>query len=623
MKQPVQRRSRSWQTLMWIATVAVALYTLSYLPYASQPPEIWRETDPYQKLGHLLSQASRDPLSDRLGQPTIHPDERNAAKGKHAMVASDVPACSTMGKEILLRGGNAADAAITVALCIGSVNAHSSGIGGGGFILSSHRGDVISIDAREMAPERAHKNMFNHFPLLSKVGGLAVAVPGELRGLEELFIRHGSGNLTWAQLFEPVIALNRKGFACTALFERILQIENELVLSKVPQLRESWDFIFNDHGELKKEGDWITRPKYADTLARIAANGSSAIFYTDMAPGMVAAATAMGGVLDVADFAAYDVIVEPGLETEIEFPQGRRKVYTANGVSSGLALVAGLKFFGRVFAKDAPGLFVHKMIETFKWLAAVRTKLGDVEPDYKQALVRNYTSDEWIDTVFADQGYSDHHTFPWRHYGPEYDVVESMGTAHFSVVDEHGNSVGMTTTVNLLFGSLVYDNTTGIILNNEMDDFSMPKTSNAFNLTPSIYNFIRSHKRPLSSTTPTIIATVDGRPEMVIGAAGGSRIPTAVLQAIVGTYYYNYTMLQAVAYPRLHHQLIPETLMVENCTVLDELYPGILGELGARNHTITETGTLTAMNGIRWSEDDHSYHGVSDFWRKMGHADGY
>ena len=129
----------------------------------------------------------------------------------------------------------------------------------------------------------------------------------------------------------------------------------------------------------------------------------------------------------------------------------------------------------------------------------------------------------------------------------------------------------MTTTVNLLFGSLVYDNSTGIILNNEMDDFSQPKVPNAFNLTPSIYNFIGPHKRPLSSTAPTIIVDSDtGKPDLLIGAAGGLRIPTAVLQAIVRIYYERKQLLHTISFPRLHHQLIPRNIMVENFTVFDD-----------------------------------------------------
>ncbi|CAN3372774.1 hypothetical protein DIURU_004737 [Diutina rugosa] len=609
--------------LVALVTLASYRYRLATGPAPAVPLDPIRELDPYQALSlHLES----DPLRDGLGKPTINPDPKHVARGRQAMVACDVPLCSTMGKDILRQGGNAADAAITVALCIGSVNSHSSGIGGGGFILSKNGDDVISIDAREAAPKAASKHMYDEFPLYSIIGGRAVAVPGELKGLWNLYQHHSSGNLTWKQLFEPVIKLNREGWPCSVLFELILQVENEQVFSLAPQLKEGWDFIFRDDGSMLHRDDWIKRPNYADTLEKIAESGSADIFYDpdgELVKGMVASAKRSGGLIVAQDFANYDVVVEKPISTVINFPQGSKTVYTARGVSSGLAMIAGLKFFTRVFKNDGPSLYLHKLIESFKWLAAIRTRFGDTEDVYKEKLIKNYTSDAWIDSVFAENKYSDDHTFDWSSYGPEYEMASSMGTAHFSVVDKHNNSVAMTTTVNLLFGSLVYDNRTGIILNNEMDDFSMPQRPNSFNLTPSVHNFIRPHKRPLSSTSPTIIVDKHGRPEMVIGCAGGSRIPTAVLQAIIGVYFYNYTMLEAIAYPRLHHQLIPEAVMVENRTVLNELYPKAEAALRKRNHTILESGTLSAMNGIRWSEEDQQYHGVSDFWRKMGRADGY
>lgn len=181
----------------------------------------------------------------------------------------------------------------------------------------------------------------------------------------------------------------------------------------------------------------------------------------------------------------------------------------------------------------------------------------------------------------------------------------------------------MTTTVNLLFGSMIVDPTTGIILNNEMDDFSQPNVSNAFGLEPSIYNFIAPFKRPMSSTAPSFLVNKKtGLTEFLIGAAGGSRIPTAVLQAIYRTYYQKLSLLETIAFPRMHHQLIPEYVMVDNLTIFsDEHSFNILESLRSRGHDISESGSLTAMNGIQ--RVGKVLHGVSDFWRKRGEADGY
>ncbi|RCK56558.1 Gamma-glutamyltransferase [Candida viswanathii] len=540
------------------------------------------------------------------------------------MVASDVPLCSRMGTLILRRGGNAADAAVTVALCIGSVNSHSSGIGGGGFIVSRKQedGDVVSIDAREMAPGLAFKEMYGRLNILSKIGGLSIAIPGELKGLYELFSRHGSGNLTWLELFEPVIELNRKGFACLKVFEAVLAKEYELVLLKVPVLKKSWDFIFKEDGELISEGDWIKRENYADTLELIAKNGSADVFYDPLGPivqSLVGVIQTWGGIMTPRDFENYHVNVEKPLVSKID----NYTVYTSNGISSGLALLSGLNFFHRVFnSSDNEVQIHHKLIESFKWLSSIRTRFGDI--DNRADLIDTYAhSTHWIDDILTHSKFSTSQTFPWRHYEPQYDIAEPQGTSHFSIVDEHDNAVAMTTTVNLLFGSMIYDPLTGIVLNDQMDDFALPNVTNAFNLTPSIHNFIYPYKRPLSSTAPTIIVNdATNRTDFVIGAAGGSRITSAVLQAIVRVYYKHRDLLSTIAFPRLHHQLIPEFVMAENVSVLDTAHRGLVGGLEKLGHGFLETGALTAMNGIKRVKNG-ALHGVSDWWRKRGEADGY
>ncbi|KAI5966608.1 hypothetical protein KGF57_000572 [Candida theae] len=606
--------------LVLLPILLLLLLTITKLPkdYSTIPFDISRG-DPYITIQH----ATDDPLHDKIGQPDLHPSKKHLHEGSKAMVASDVPICSTMGKDILLKGGNAADAAVTVALCIGSINAHSSGIGGGGFILSRNvdKEDVISIDARETAPALASKNMYGKSFVLSKIGGLAIAIPGELKGLDELYKRHGSGRLSWKQLFQPVIDLNERGWNCSKVFETVVAKEDELVLSRAPVLKKMWDFIFTKDGDLVKEGDWIQRPNYANTLRVIANNGSSDVFYDPegpIVPSLVNTIAKWGGIVTPPDFANYKVNVEEPLSTTIH----DRTLYTSNGVSSGISLVAGLNFFHAVYngSEDAV-MFNHKLIESFKWSSSVRTRLGDIPKRSK--VTEKYSAGTWINDVLTKGRYSDDTTFPWENYNPKYDMVDPQGTSHFSIVDEDDNSVAMTTTVNLLFGSMIYDKATGIVLNDEMDDFSQPNVSNAFNLTPSIYNFIEPGKRPLSSTSPTII-TYNNRSDLVIGAAGGSRITNAVLQAIVRLYYRETGLLETIAYPRMHHQLIPENVMSEDLTTFAKQYSGvdIVDKLKSKKHTFLETGALTAMNGIKRVKDG-TLQGVSDYWRKRGEADGY
>lgn len=579
--------------------------------------------------------AAEDPVGDKVGQPTLHPLEDFRRYGSKAMVSSDVPLCSTMGKQILQQGGNAADAAVTVALCIGSVNLHSSGIGGGGFIVTTNGNETLSIDARELAPALAHKHMYDGNPLLAQFGGLAVAIPGELAGLHELYVRHGSGNLSWHQLFEPVIELNRKGWVAGEIWARAVQKLDELLLSRVPPLRESWDFIYKQgKHQVIEEGDLVKRPNYAETLETIAKNGSAQIFYDPegpIAPKLAKLAQKLGGIITAEDFAKYKAKVTKALQFNFAVDEDDYELSTTGGVSSGLALIAGLNFYSTLrdespADKDDHVLKIHRLIEAMKWTALARSHLGDVNETYWDSIVGQYSSPKWAQTLLDNGMYSDETTFPWKHYGPLYELTEPHGTSHFSIVDDHGGAVGMTTTVNLLFGSLVYNRETGVVLNDEMDDFSMPDYSNAFNLTPSALNFIAPYKRPLSLTTPSIIKK-NGQLHFLIGAAGGSRIVTAVLQAIVRVIYEEKLLLETIAYPRLHHQLIPLFAMVENVAMFNSEFRDTLACIKcdlekSMNHTFFESGALTAMNGIKRSADG-GWEGVSDYWRKRGVADGY
>lgn len=576
----------------------------------------------------------RDPLDTEIGHPTLDPSLEHLHYGSRAMVASDVPLCSIMGKDILLRGGNAADAAVTVALCIGSVNLHSSGLGGGGFILSLQKGntenEIISIDGREKAPSSASKSMFSKTPLLLIIGGLAVGVPGELKALDELFRRHGSGNLTWLQLISPVISLNRLGFNCLSVLANAIKIEDELILQQFDSLRENFGFLYKPNGSVVLSGDLISRQNLAKTLSIIAKNGLSNVFYDPngpIAPLLAQKSRQYGGILTAQDFAEYLVRVEEPLVTNFTAKNGKHfSVYTTRGVSLGLALIAGIQFFTKMYSiKDSATLTLHKLIESFRWLASVRLRLGDYGgPGRFSKLADNFKDALWVQEKIEQKRYSDFRTFEWHNYEPEYQVQESRGTAHLSIVDEHNNAVSMTTTVNLLFGSLVLEPVTGIILNNQMDDFSLPHTCNSFGLAPSKYNYICGSKRPLLSAVPVIITDdVTGLPDMVIGAAGGLRITTSILSVLVRSYLFDLDLLHAVAAPRIHDQLIPMQALVEDLEMLDsEFGDSVTADLIAIGHNLTSSGPCTSLNTVQRINSTALY-GVSDYWRKLGEAEGY
>lgn len=620
--------ARAFFRAVVLGMITCLCYVLYTRPRPRSEANPFRVADRYRAYDEVYT--SKDPLDLNLGHPTLNPNARHLHWGTQAMVACDVPLCSTMGKDILLRGGNAADAAVTVALCIGSVNLHSSGIGGGGFILSRTCDDFISIDGREMAPQQAKKNMFHGKPYASIIGGLASGVPGELKALDELFRRHGSGNLSWQELFQPVIALNRRGFKCLRVLAQAFIEEDELVLQSIPRLKKNWLFMYRKDGTRVRYGDWISRPQLADTLERIAQNGLSDIFYDAggfIASSLVNSTSYYGGILTTEDFENYKVNVEEPLVANVTTPQNRKlSIYTTQGSSLGLALVAGIRFFAELYSSnDTATLTIHKLIESFKWLASVRLRLGDYgAPSRLNDLTKKYAGSKWVKNLVSRGKYSDKRTFAWTNYEPEYQLQESRGTAHFDILDKDNNAVSMTTTVNLLFGSLVLDPKTGIIMNNQMDDFLQPHSYNSFGLAPSKYNFVKSKKRPLLSAAPVIIVDqLTNLPDMVIGAAGGLRITTAILNVIARTYIMGLDLLHSVAAPRFHHQLIPTSVFVEDLKMGDEEFGGdLLSKLSALGHNMTELGPRSALNGIRRANSTH-LEGVSDYWRKLGEADGY
>jgi len=253
-----------------------------------------------------------------------------------------------------------------------------------------------------------------------------------------------------------------------------------------------------------------------------------------------------------------------------------------------------------------------------KWISAGRTELGDPTDPVAASnskRIRQLQSKSYAEAVRVN--ISADTTYSWEHYHPAYEPVDPKGTSHLSVLDNYGNAVALTTTVNLHWGAKVHDPQTGIVLNSEMDDFSIPGRSNAYHLEPSIYNYIIPHKRPLSSTTPTIIVEEDGTPGLVIGGSGGSRIVTGVFQAIVKNYLWGYSLLDTIKSPRLHHQLIPEVVLAESNTE-----EWILEGLKERGHAIKLRDLGEASGGsviqVVKGMDSGRVEAVADWWRKGG-----
>ncbi|KAI8886967.1 gamma-glutamyltranspeptidase [Backusella circina FSU 941] len=529
--------------------------------------------------------------------------EGYVVKGTKGAVAVESELCSNVGVDILKKGGNAVDAAIASTLCIGVIDSFATG---GFMLIRSPNGSFEFIDFRETAPKAAHQDMFVKDPMLAKIGPLAIGVPGELRGLELAHKRHGK--MSWSSLFEPAIQLSRDGFETTPLLELRLKTEQGWM-----QKSKEWTDVYFKNGAPVKKGDIVKRPMLADTLEAVANNGTDVFYEGKIAESMVNTVQAAGGILTLEDFKDYHPVIRPTIST---YYNGR-KITTCSEPTGGPVLLSILNIIERFQFKvqGFVGENLHRLIEGFKFGYAFRTEMGD--PDI---IDNEERMKEIIDKDFAAKirRKIDEKTHDTMYYGPKYDQIESHGTMHLSVVDKDNGAVSLTSTVNLMFGSHILDEKTGVILNNQMDDFSIPGTPNMFGLPPSVANYAGSRKRPLSSATPTIIEK-DSEFEIAIGGSGGSLIPTATLYAIVNFLDYGKNLYDSIAAPRIHHQLMPNIAIVENG--FNKQFAKQLIKRGHQIFDLPKEYSVSAVQAVRRAFDG-TVEAVSDP-RKMGIAAAY
>ncbi|KAI8599424.1 gamma-glutamyltranspeptidase, partial [Dissophora ornata] len=510
---------------------------------------------------------------------------------------------------VLKDGGNAMDAAIASCLCIGTVNMFSAGIGGGGFMsIRLPNGTVEVIDFRETAPSGAFPTMYKKNPILAQKGGLSVAVPGEIRGLELAHKRHGK--LPWERLFAPSVKMARDGWAIGPELAKRLQIYKTMM-----ETEPDWGAIFAPNGTVLREGQWIKREALANTLETIGKDGADAFYTGEIAQSMVDYIQANGGILTMEDMKSYVPLVK---EPMVGYYQGR-KVYTTPAPTSGPILISILNILERYDLgrlKENANVESHRLVEAMKFGYAQRTELGD--PDFTDLAekIQSIISKDTAGLIRAN--ISDATTFPVEYYNPHWEPIENHGTTHMSSVDKDNMAVALTSTVNLVFGSKLLDPKTGVILNDEMDDFSIPGTPNAFGLYPSPFNYPEPGKRPLSSCVPTIVDR-DGRFELALGGSGGSRILTSVLQTMLNIYNHNYNVMEAVEAPRVHHQLMPNVADIESGFSASEIK-----FLETRGHNVTVSDILLAKAEVQAviREEDGMIYAASDS-RKHGVAAGY
>lgn len=506
------------------------------------------------------------------------------------MVAADSAVASQVGADMLTAGGDAVDAAVATALMLGVVQPFASGIGGGGFAVV-HRADGTSfaLDFREIAPAAAHADMYldpqgEPIPQASTRGPRAAGVPGELAGLYALHQRHG--RLPWKQVVAPALAAARDGFPASPLLHRRVAALQDAIAAQ-PRLAA---MFLTPEGAPIPVGATVKRPGLARTLAIVADQGAPAFYQGPLAERLAAAVQADGGLLTAADLAGYRLREREPVRADF---RGHTLLSMPPPSSGGAVLVQVLEALEPL---DLAALghnssaYLHRLAEALKHAFADRARvMGD--PDFTPVPVDELTSDATIERVRAH--FRPHTTRPREAYGAGAAVPEDGGTAHLSVIDAAGNAVALTTTVNTSFGSLYVAGDTGVLLNNEMDDFVVkPGVPNAFGLIGREANAIAPGKRPLSSMTPTIVLK-DGRAVLAAGASGGPTIITGTLQALLNVLVFGMDPRAAVEAPRIHHQWVPETLYVEPDLPLD-----VMDGLRRRGHTVEARGRFTAVQVV-------------------------
>ncbi|KAE9411559.1 gamma-glutamyltranspeptidase [Gymnopus androsaceus JB14] len=532
-------------------------------------------------------------------------------EAQNGAVASENVRCSEMGVKIMKEGGNAVDAAVTSSLCIGVVNMFSAGIGGGGFLTirvppssANSTSEVFVVDFRETAPSLANTTMFPPGGNSSQFGGLSVAVPGEIRGLAEAHRRWG--HLPWEQTVQPVAELALGWEVDVELSRRMLLFSN-LMLNN-----PDWSAVFAPRGTLLKEGDLIRRTNLSRTLSIIASEGPDAFYKGPIADSLIRKIEATGGIVSNADLENYTVNVYPALKGNYL----GKKIYVPDAPTSGPVILHMLNILERYNLNEFTGVNTHRLVETMKFGFAARTRISDPVFRNDTATIHEIRTKAFADAI--RKNLTDDRTHPAEYYNPLFDMPEDHGTSHVSVIDKAGMAVSLTHTVNTVFASQVLDAETGIILNNEMDDFSVPGTPNAFGLYPSPYNYPEPGKRPLSSTVPTIMENADGSFYLAVGGSGGSLIFTAILQVFLHT-LNGMNLLEAVEYGRLHDQLYPPI------TIADDIYPeNLLDALRERGHNVTvfDINRVSSVVNIVVQEQNGTIFAVSD-GRKNGIAAGY
>jgi len=537
---------------------------------------------------------------------------------KSAMVSVQEAVAAEVGLQVLKDGGNAVDAGVAVALALAVTLPRAGNLGGGGFMMvhDAESGETKAIDYREMAPASATRDMYldadgNADSELSRFHGLAVGVPGTVAGMQLALETYGT--MTLAEAAAPAIRLAEDGIVVTAdLADSLKGLEKRL---------KTWPasaaIFYKDDGSFYEPGDVIKQPDLAATLKKIAAEGPDGFYKGDVAEKIAASVQEAGGSMTVEDLANYKAVIrEPVTGTY----RGHEIVSMPPPSSGGTHIIQILNVMEGYpigFLGHNSSGTIHLMAEAMKRAYADRSEyLGD--PDFADVPVAALTSKDYAAKI--RDGISLNRATPSETIKPgKLAPYESDQTTHFSIVDQYGNAVSNTYTLNFSYGSGMAAAGTGVLLNNEMDDFSAkPGVPNAYGLIGGDANAVQPGKRPLSSMSPTIVLK-DGKPFLVTGSPGGSRIITTTLQVISNMIDHNMNVAEATNAARIHHQWLPDEIRVEQ----GGLSRDTVAALEAKGHRIAVKSVMGSTQSIHVDTGKGLLLGASDPRRTGSATVGY
>lgn len=534
--------------------------------------------------------------------------------GDQAMISTAHPLATKVGVEVLKNGGNAFDAALAVKFALAVVFPRAGNVGGGGFALyRKSDGSVGSLDFREQAPSMGSRDMYlddegNVIDGLSTIGHKAAGVPGSVDGILKLHAVHGSKEL--GDLIQPAIDIAKNGFAIT-------KDQAETFNEKQPDFKEinGEDFFLLKGGKWS-EGDTIRFEELASTLELIQEHGRAGFYEGKVASLIVSEMKAGGGLISAEDLKNYESKWRKPLIGDYRGHQIISMPPPSSGGVALLQLLQGAEAYNIEAMGHNTKETLHIKTELERRVYADRaTHLGDpdfysvpvgmlLDPTYNATRFSTISKSEKTDSQVIKEG--------------DVEIIESVETTHFSIVDKEGNAVSITTTLNAFFGSKVYVKGAGFFLNNEMDDFSAkPGVPNQFGLVGGVANAIEPEKRMLSSMTPTIV-TKDGKLKMVVGTPGGSTIITSVFQTIMNVVDHKMSMQEAVNATRVHSQWLPDRVLIEQRPIDPSAIQG-LEQLG---HTIERRKSMGRMDCILMRTDG-KLEGGADYTRGDNYAEGY